>query len=73
MLTEDDIVRANALVNLGFGSMDALHLACAESSHSDFFLTTDDKLKRQATRLQNQLNVVVDNPLNWLVTQQETE
>ena len=73
LLTDNDIVRANTLVNLGFGSMDALHLACAESSHSDFFLTTDDKLHRQAIRLQNQLNVVVGNPLNWLVTQQETE
>ena len=73
ILTDNDIDRANALVNLGFGSMDALHLACAESSQSDFFLTTDDKLKRRATRLQKQLNVVVDNPLNWLIAQQETE
>ena len=73
ILTDDDIVRANVLTNLGFDSMDALHLACAESSQSTFFLTTDDKLLRRAIRLQKQLNVAVDNPLNWLVTQQETE
>lgn len=72
-LADDDIVRANLLVNLGFGSMDALHLACAESSRSDFFLTTDDKLRQRAARLQEQLHIVVDNPLHWLVTQQETE
>ncbi|GIK56983.1 MAG: hypothetical protein BroJett015_26460 [Chloroflexota bacterium] len=59
--------------NLGFNSMDALHLACAENSHCDVFLTTDDKLKRRAIRLQKQLYVTVDNPLHWLTTQQEAE
>lgn len=73
ILTDDDMVRATILTNLGFGGMDALHLACAESSQSAIFLTTDDKLLQRATRLQKQLNIGVDNPLNWLVTQQETE
>lgn len=73
VLTHDDIARAKVLENLGFNSMDALHLACAENSHSDIFLTTDDKLKRRAIRLQKKLHVTVDNPLNWLTMQQETE
>lgn len=73
VLTHADVARANALKNLGFNSMDALHLACAENSHSDIFLTTDDKLKRRAIRFQKQLRVSVDNPLNWLTAQQEKE
>jgi predicted nucleic acid-binding protein len=73
ILTDEDITRANALKTSGFNSMDALHLACAESSHSDYFLTTDDKLRRRAMRLQKQLRVTVDNPLNWLTAQQEID
>lgn len=72
-LTETDIARARALANRGFSSMDALHLACAESCGVDVFLTTDDKLFRHANRLAEQLHVVVKNPLHWLVLQQESE
>jgi predicted nucleic acid-binding protein len=71
-LTEADITRAKALANRGFSSMDALHLACAESCGANVFLTTDDKLIRSVSRLAEQLNVVVENPLHWLVRQQES-
>ena len=71
-LTEAEITRAKALTNRGFSSMDALHLACAESCGANVFLTTDDKLVRSASRLAEQLNVVVENPLHWLVRQQES-
>jgi hypothetical protein len=69
-LTDKGIERAKELVKLGFGGMDALHLACAESEQVDIFLTTDDKLQRRATRLTNQLQVSVSNPLNWLLAQE---
>jgi predicted nucleic acid-binding protein len=68
ILTENEIDRAVKLRKIGFGDMDALHLACAESGKVDVFLTTDDKLVRRATRLTKQLYVTVDNPLSWLVT-----
>lgn len=71
-LTEAEITRAKALTNRGFLSMDALHLACAESCGANVFLTTDDKLISSASRLAEQLNVVVENPLQWLVRQQES-
>lgn len=72
-LTEADVDRARVLNNLGFSSMDALHLACAESCGADYFLTTDDELLSRAVRLVEQLQVVVENPLPWLVRQQESE
>ena len=72
-LKEADVVRAGALVDHGFSSMDALHLACAQSCGADVFLTTDDKLFRRAGRLAEQLQIVVENPLHWLVQQQESE
>lgn len=73
LLSESQIERAKDLRKLGFGDMDALHLACAEGGNVDIFLTTDDKLVNRATRLANQLNVMVYNPLNWLTIQEESE
>jgi predicted nucleic acid-binding protein len=58
--------RARDLVALGLAAMDALHLACAESSGADVFLTTDDRLLRIAARLSEQLRVRVMNPLNFV-------
>jgi predicted nucleic acid-binding protein len=39
-LTQADEDRASALEALGFGFVDALHLACAERAKADVFLTT---------------------------------
>ena len=36
-VAETDVIRARALFDLGFSSMDAFHLACAESSEVDTF------------------------------------
>ena len=72
-LSETDIARAKVLTSLGFSNMDALHIACAESCGAGVFLTTDDRLFRRAARLAEQLQVVVENPLHWLVRQEESE
>ena len=61
-----EVARAQELGKLGFQSIDALHLACAESSVSDVFLTTDDRLLRLAARISESLGVQVANPLAWL-------
>lgn len=58
--------RAKMLQQLGFGGLDALHLACAESSGCEVFLTTDDKLLKRARRHASELQVRVVNPLTWL-------
>ena len=73
IVTDSDFERAQELTRLGFDDMDSLHLACAEHGNVDIFLTTDDKLMRTASRLADQLNVLVDNPLNWVFKQREVE
>jgi predicted nucleic acid-binding protein len=60
------LVRALQLEALGFGAVDALHLACAESTKADVLLTTDDGLLRLAARFAGQLRVRVANPVTWL-------
>ena len=54
--------RAEFLQKLGFGTFDALHLACAEHGQADVFLTTDDGLLRRAARLSNELRIRVRRP-----------
>jgi len=58
--------RGKEISALGLPAVDALHIACAESGGADVFLTTDDRLLRQATRLAAQLRVRVENPLTWI-------
>lgn len=62
---EEEEERAEVLKKLGFGSYDALHLACAESGKADIFLTTDDKLLKIADRNLSKINMKVKNPLIW--------
>ena len=52
---------------------DALHLACAERSNADVFLTTDDKLLLLSRECSSTLKVKVDNPLIWLKEVTENE
>ena len=56
------IERAQELEQQGLGTIDALHVACAEAANSDYFLTCDDRLIR---RYQGSLNVV--NPVNFVL------
>jgi len=67
ILIETSIVkRASELKEIGFGTYDALHLACAEHSNASVFLTTDDKLLQLACKGSSQLKIKVYNPLIWL-------
>ena len=54
--------RARVLAALGFGPLDALHLAFAEASAARWFVTTDDRLLRAATRHRQELRVEVVLP-----------
>ena len=66
-LAASDVERAHALKALGFRTYDALHLACAERSEADVFLTTDDLIVRTAAPQAQYMNVRVANPVDWLL------
>jgi hypothetical protein len=59
-------VRANELHGLGFKAIDALHIACAETSNCDVVLTSDDRMLGMARRSADHLRVRIENPVNWL-------
>ncbi len=61
-----EILRGKQLETLGFAEVDALHIACAESSKVDIFLTTDDGILKRAKRNSSNLYVQVENPYIWL-------
>ncbi len=58
--------RAAELEALGFKPADAVHVAAAEHSTADVFLSCDDRLCRLAKRRTSQLRVRVANPMDWL-------
>lgn len=65
--------RATQLQKLGFSSYDATHIASAERSQADVFLTTDDRLIKKAKTNSQLINIKINNPVQWLaeVTQAE--
>ena len=65
MMTEEDEKRANYFQLNGIKAMDSFHLAVAESSNVDIFLTTDKKFLNAANRLGLKLKVA--NPLSWFM------
>jgi len=40
-------VRAEEMEQQGLKAIDALHLACAEAAHADYFITCDDEVIRR--------------------------
>jgi predicted nucleic acid-binding protein len=54
--------RAAALVELGFGPLDALHLAFAERAGARWFVTCDDRLTKLAARFSGSLRTTVVLP-----------
>jgi len=65
-LSEATSRRAGDLIALGFGAMDALHVAFSESSGCIACLTTDDGLLKLGKRWIHELAVRVENPVTWL-------
>jgi predicted nucleic acid-binding protein len=66
LVTPEIIKKAKELTTLGIKNFDALHLACAENN-VDIFLTTDDRFLKKALSYQDRINVIVANPLTWLM------
>jgi predicted nucleic acid-binding protein len=58
--------RTAELEKLGFSSYDANHIASAERSQADIFLTTDDRLFKKYQRNSQLINVKINNPVQWL-------
>ena len=71
MLNDKIIKRAYEIQSSGIKSFDSLHVASAEYSKADIFLTTDKNLLRAAGRLK--LDIIIANPLNWFMEVDENE
>lgn len=67
VIDEKIVLRSRQLEELGFGLYDSFHLACAEAAQVDIFLSTDDRLLKNALRHRATLKVEVSNPVIWLM------
>lgn len=59
--------RAHEISSLKFDPYDSLHIACAEASGADIFLTTDDNILQKARRYKNIFSIEINNPITWLL------
>ena len=71
MLNDKIINRAFEIQNSGLKPFDSLHVASAEYSKADIFLTTDKNLLHAAERLKP--DIITANPLNWFMEVDENE
>ena len=67
VVDEDIEKRALELEQLGFKSLDALPIACAEKGGADVLLTTDDDLLRKASQSKGAVQVRLENPVSWVM------
>lgn len=65
--------RATELQKLGFSGYDATHIASAERSQADIFLTTDNRLIKKAQKNTQLIYVEIDNPVQWLIKSTQVE
>ena len=65
--------RSRELQLLGFTGFDATHIASAERSKADVFLTTDDRLIKKAAKNVQIIQVKISNPIQWLLEATQTE
>lgn len=63
MIAQKEKDRAAEIVKIGIKPLDALHIALAESGNADFFCTCDDKILRNASKINN-LAVKIVNPVD---------
>jgi len=66
LLSDDVFHRAVNLEKLAFKAADATHIAAAEKGKADVLLTCDDRMVNCARRVREELDVRVDNPVNWI-------
>lgn len=71
-LTEEAEQRAIFFQEHGLKPFDSLHLALAETSGADVFLTTDDRLLRTANKVRG-LKIKISNPVTWLMEAADDE
>jgi predicted nucleic acid-binding protein len=61
-----DIKRAKELIKIGFNEMDALHIAVAEKSKTDYFITCDDKIVKLYRKHNNLIRTKISNILEFI-------
>ena len=64
-LSESTEVLAESFAQAGLSSIDALHVALADTANANYFVTSDDKLLRRAKALQG-LNVLPISILGFI-------
>ena len=66
--SEDVLLKAENYFSIGFKNKDALHIACAEYSEPDCFITTDKGILKKANQV---TGLKIMNPVDFLDAQED--
>ena len=66
ILDDKCLYRAKEIEEYGIKTIDAIHLASAETAEADIFLTTDDNLYKKLKTHSQKFNIKIDNRLSWI-------
>jgi predicted nucleic acid-binding protein len=69
---ESILRKASELEKIGLKALDALHLACAETS-AEVMLTTDDDIVKTFRANNSLIKIRIENPVRWLMEVTENE
>jgi len=60
-------IKAVSLERAGFDPIDALHLACAETGGTDYFITCDDDIMKKVRKNEGMVHMAVCGPLEFVL------
>lgn len=65
-----DMERVNALKRFRFSDVDALHIALAEKSGADYFITCDDEILKSYKQYKASINIDVVNIMEFIALEE---
>lgn len=73
LLSNKIISRAEKIVGLGFEPIDSLHIAMAESSNADYFITCDYDIIKEYDKVKDKIKVKIIGILEFVKEEIENE
>lgn len=70
-IDKPDIERAKDLKNMGFSDVDSLHIALAEKSNVNYFVTCDDDMIKLYKKAKNTIKVEIVNLIELIRSEEE--
>lgn len=66
--SDEILIKAEKIVELGFGKNDAIHLSCAVKSRCDYFITVDKGILKKREKFSD---IIIIDPIEFIRKMEE--